>query len=106
MDSLPKEEADEARETRSRGCIPRWRKCGIANRGLIPGLVDEYSLIRRVLRGEYLRANRIVVSACMLSKDAEARRSHATVATRRSPKVGEHVLSGASELELIRQGKS
>ena len=47
--------------------------------------------------------------ACCLSKDAEARRPHggdATVTTRRSPKVGEHVLSGASELELIRQGKS
>ena len=68
MDPMPKEEADAARETGSRGCIPRWRKCGIADGwGLIPGLVEEYSLIRRVLRGEYLRANRIVVSpACCL----------------------------------------
>lgn len=39
----------------------------MGNGGLIPGLVEEYSLIRRVLRGEYLRANRIVVSpACCL----------------------------------------
>ena len=34
----------------------------MGNGGLIPGLVEEYSLIRRVLRGAYLRVHRIAVS--------------------------------------------
>ena len=45
----------------------------MGNGGLIPGLVEEYSLIRRVLRGAYLRVHRIAVSpAVCLQGDPSA----------------------------------
>ena len=62
--------------------------------------------MQRALEGECLQVHRIAPSPAVCPRmQNRASLSCATVATRRSPKVGKHVLSGAGELELIRQGR-
>ena len=116
MDPMPKEEADEARETRSRGCIPRWRKCGIAdgwglNTRISGGiLLNTVDVKRRIFTKSHYRPRNLNYCYALSVQGCRSASPSWRGCDSRDATVAKswraRSVSGASELELIRQGKS